>query len=92
MKETMRRCLAMLVLVALVIGTAATMASADAEANPATISSTLAGPSSNVTDVDVGIYVNGISNFDFGKVAYSLDFYLCSSGRIRPSTTRISRS
>jgi hypothetical protein len=32
--------------------------------------------SSNITDVVVGIYVNGISNFDFGRGEYSLDFYL----------------
>jgi hypothetical protein len=76
MKHAMRRGLAVLVLVMLVIGAAAALTGTGAKADPAMISVTPTPPPSNVTEVAVGIYVNGISNFDFGKGAYSLDFYL----------------
>lgn len=60
----------------LFLGMIVTAPGTRAEASaPAIPSTTLVSPS-NVTDVQVGIYVNGVSNFDFGKGAYSFDFYL----------------
>lgn len=65
-----------MVLVALLtIGTFAMASNSEGQADiaPSLVKTV---PSLNTTDVLVGIYVNGISNFDFGKGAYSFDFYL----------------
>ena len=72
----MGRCLAILVLMLLVTCTAVSVASTDAKADTTAISTTPTVPSTNVTDVIVGIYVNALGSFDFGKGLYSLDFYL----------------
>jgi hypothetical protein len=72
----MGRWLAICLLVTLlVMGTFAVVANTGAQAVSAPTSAELA-PSFNATEVEVGIYVNGLSNFDFSKGAYSLDFYL----------------
>jgi hypothetical protein len=76
MNDAVRRWLAISVLVTmLVVGTFAIVANNEVQAVPVP-SSAQTAPYFNVTDVEVGIYVNGLSNFDFGKGAYSLDFYL----------------
>jgi hypothetical protein len=73
----MRQGMAVLVLIVLLsMGSFVTLASTEAGADAPVPAAALSLPSSNVTDVEVGIYVNGISNFDFGNGAYSLDFYL----------------
>ena len=72
----MGRWLAIFFLVTLlVVGTFAAVASNGAQAVNSPTSGEFS-PSLNATEVEVGIYVNGLSNFDFGKGAYSLDFYL----------------